>query len=199
MPSLVRPLAAVDVFYRPIALLFVAWTATALLVTCVFWPFKKLGLVQTDQHDGIISMAEWFCDRLTVAVFLFVIPALLVLIFHRVARRAALGWQWVALATCILAFSTGMIRAGFADPTHKHTALDGTPLPADMHVLTLWLPVYAPNTATPAMVWRSLWHWFADDFTQSGQLLLPMIVAIAVLFRARQQSLYEGKFARADC
>jgi hypothetical protein len=186
-------------FIAPLPLLLFAWTATALLVMCILWPFTKLGLVQTDQHDGIISTAEWLGDRFMVAMFLFAIPAVLVLLFHRIARRAALGWQWVTLATCILAFSTGMIRSGFADPAHKHTMLDGTPLPADAHVLTFWLPIYATKTTTSTMLWGSLWHWFAGDFAQTGQLLLPLAVAMAVIFRARTTALHAEKLALSDC
>jgi hypothetical protein len=183
----------------PLPLLILSWTATALLVMGVFWPFIKLGLVQTDQHDGIISTAEWIADRLVVAWFLFAVPAMLVVVFARIARRAALSWQWVVLATCILAFSTGMIHSGFADPAHKHTMLDGTPLPADAHVMTLWVPIFAPNTATPAMLWKSLWQWFTCDIAQASQLLLPLVVAAAVLFRARQVSLHAEKLALSDC
>jgi len=183
----------------PIPLLVLAWVATGLLLFCILWPLKKLGIEGPEVPDGVVSMGEWVIDRMVAIWFLFAVPALVLLVFARLARRAALRWPWIALVACLLALSAGMIKSGFPDQAHKPRSLDGTELRADAHLLYFGLPWFAPATATPSMLLRHWWKWYTHDWEQTGQLLLPMIVAASLLLRARQLSLQAERLVLDGC
>jgi hypothetical protein len=182
--------------FGPIALMLLAWVATGLFLFCVGWPLQKLGIVGTHERDGIISIGEWAIDRAVLVWFLFAVPATVIWVIAKLARQAALRWQWVGVAACVLAISASMVRSGFPDPALHPTTMDGQALMADTHVLTLGLPVFAPDTAKfLSNLPQFLWNWFTRDLKQTAQLLFPLIVAAGVLLRARQLSLRAQRLA----
>lgn len=182
--------------FGPIAMLLLAWIATGLVVFAISWPLMKLGIVGPHERDGIITIGEWVIDRTILVWFLFAVPAAIVWALARLARRAALRWPWVALAACVLALTVSMVKSGFPDPALHPTTMDGQELAADTHVLTIGLPVFAPDTSKllPHLP-QMLWDWFTRDLKQTAQLLFPLIVAAGVLFRARQLSLRAQQLA----
>jgi len=182
--------------FGPVLLMLAAWAASGLLVFGTFWPLLKLGIVGPHEPDGIVSMGEWIVDRTVLVWFLFTVPAVVVWAFARLARQAALRWPWVGMAACVLALSVSMVKSGFPDPALHPTTLDGKEFAADTHVLTIGLPVFAPGTAALfSNLPQILWNWFTHDLKQTAQLLFPLIVAAAVLLRARQLSLRAQQLA----
>lgn len=172
--------------------------ATGLLVYCAFWPLVKLGLVGSHVPDGIVSFREWMTDRIVLVWFLFTVPAIVMWVFARLARLSALGWPWVGLAACVLAFSVGTVKSGFPDPALHPTTIDGKQLAADTHVLTIGLPVFLPSPVISKLP-QILWNWFTRDLRQTAQLLFPLIVAAVMLVRARQLSLCAEPRSISEC
>jgi hypothetical protein len=123
-------------------------------------------------------------------VFLFVgIPAVLTFGLARLARRSALGWQWVAIAACVLAFSAGSVRkerAMIVDPQTMARVTDP--------VRRVWIDLpFTPNW------WHhtGLQRWYGGHPVQAFQFLVPLVVAGLLLLRAQQHALRAKRLAIA--
>jgi hypothetical protein len=176
--------------FAPIPLLFLVWVATVVLYAAlVVWPIDMLGLWGPETPpDGIVSTSEWVVASTIQGWFLFLVPAVLMLGLARLARRAAMGWRWVAVSACVLAFSACVAKCGFPAPELNHRYLDGTPLQADSFVFTVTF--VAPGLSE---VW---WAWYRDQF---GRILLPFAIATVVLFRSRQLARRSEQLALDGC
>jgi len=162
-----------------------AWIATGLATLCMLYPLAWLGFVGDLEPDGVVTTGEWIVDRLVHAWFLLAVPAFVMFGFARRARRAALGWPWSLATASVLALSVGLVKSGFPKPALQPTLADGGPLKADARLLTLGLPLLAPDSATPRAIVESLTRWYFLDFEQSAQFLLPLAVAGGMVARAR--------------
>jgi hypothetical protein len=186
-------------FLGPIPAVIAAWIATGLAVLCVLWPLAWLGFVGDFEPDGIVTTGEWIVDRLVQAWFLLAVPALVMFGFARLARRAALGWPWILATASVLALSVGLVKSGFPNPALLQRRADGGPLRADSRLLTLGLPLLAPNSATPRAIVESLTRWYLRDFEQSAQFLLPLAVAGGMVARARYLASQRERALRNAC
>jgi hypothetical protein len=174
----------------PVPMWIAAYIATAWVTIVATWCLHLFGLIRSKHiHVAISSAPYWF--RYSMDVFLWVgIPAMLTFGLARLARQSALGWQWVALAACVLAFSAGSVRkehATIADP--QTMARVAHPV----HRVWIDLP-FTPN-------W---WHhtgwqrWYGGHPVQAFQFLVPLAVAGLLLLRAQQLALRAERLAIAD-
>lgn len=183
----------------PVPAVIAAWIATGLAVLCVLWPLAWLGFVSDFEPDGIVTTGEWIVDRMIQAWFLLAVPALVMFGFARLARRAALGWPWILATASVLALSVGLVKSGFPNPALQQRRADGGPLRADSRLLTLGLPLLAPDSATPRAIVESLSRWYLRDFEQSMQFLLPLAVAGGMVARARYLATQRERALRDAC
>jgi hypothetical protein len=174
----------------PVPMWIAAYIATAWVMIVATWCLHSFGLIGSKHiHVAISSAPYWF--RYSVDVLLWVgIPAVLTFGLARLARRSALGWQWVALAACVLAFSAGSVRkerATIVDPQTMTLMAD------PVHSVWISLPLIEPG-------W---WHhtgwqrWYGGHPLQALQFLVPLAVAGLLLLRAQQLALRAERLAIA--
>jgi hypothetical protein len=149
----------------PIGLVVLSWVAIVLLAHCIFLPLEQMGLRLDQNPDGIISRSEYVGEAVAHVLFLFVGPAISLMILARFARKAAMGPAWLCLSTSILTVFASSIWCGFASSARANA-------PADLHLLMFGLPMFK----------------FANDPMYIAQCLLPFGIGIGFLFRMRQQS-----------
>jgi hypothetical protein len=183
----------------PIPLLLAAWTATILVAGGAVWLLHQAGFVGDFHEDGIVSAQEWWLDRAVAVWFLLAVPAIVVLILARLARRAALGWPWIATAAMVLALFVGLIKTGFPDPTLQPRRHDGGAVAADARLLTVGVPLLAPSATNASALVDAMWNWYMRDPQQAGQSLLPILVAAGVGLRAAQLSRQASARVLAEC
>lgn len=99
-----------------------------------------------------------------------------------------MGWKWVLLSACTLAFSVCLVKYGFPLPELNHRYLDGTPVPADRPLLTMTLVI--PGLSK---VW---WAWYR---AQAIPMLLPLVIAAQLLLRSRQLALRQKQLLVGSC
>jgi len=171
----------------PLPLLLLAWFAMSLVLVSIGWPAGIWGLEMGPQ-DGILSMKEHVIGGLYKATYSLALPALIMFALVRIARRAAMHWWWVGAAAFMLAIAAVTTRFGFPNAALHATFIDGSPVPADRFMLTIGLLLPASSAAG--------WSWY---LSQLGQILLPMVVAGAMLLRRKQLVLHCQRSNAADC
>jgi hypothetical protein len=175
--------------FAPIPLLVLAWIGTALVAgVCLVLPLYLIGVKLSGPPDGIVSMGDYAGVYLAQALYYFIAPTLVMLLLARQAKRAALGWRWVAVSACVVACSACIIKCGFPMPELNHRYLDGTPVPADRFLITATL--VAPGLS------EVCWAWYRDQF---GRILLPFAVAAVFLIRNRQLALRSERLVHDGC
>jgi len=154
--------------FGPVVLLAIVWFVTLLSVVGIgmlreaigIEPMPPLGTVSTEKYIVCMLYKTW-------AVFLA--PTALIYFLAKLASRAALGGQWTLLTATVLATLVGTLRLGFNQAGDAFFA--GFPL----------LPLFSYS-------FSELLTWYASDFSQMCQFLLPLVVAGIFLWRAQQLS-----------
>ena len=79
-----------------------SFVAIVLLAYCILLPLAQVGIRLDQTPDGIRSPSENVEAIVAHVLFLFVAPAVSLLILARLARKAALGSGWLWLSTGVL-------------------------------------------------------------------------------------------------
>ncbi|HJS06388.1 MAG TPA: hypothetical protein VJ809_01975 [Pirellulales bacterium] len=163
----------------PVPTWMAAYIATALVMIGVARCLWAVGLIESrNLHVAISTAPFWFLC--SVDVFLWVgIPTLLTIGLAYLAKRSALGWQWVALAACVMALSAGSVRMErvmTVDPQTLTRAADR------QYRVWVSLPLIEPGW------WhRTGWRrWYGGYPVQAFQFFVPLAAGGTFLFRARQ-------------
>jgi hypothetical protein len=173
----------------PIPVLLVTWFSTGSALWLVIGLLTKFGLTSyADVDRAFIGVPVALKYAVLIGLFL-VIPAAVMYLFARLAKRAALGWQWIVLVACIIGVFMGAWKWERIGPHSRVTMYDSETLqpieqpPAPDFVLTLWLPINAQS-----LTWPELHRVFLSNPVQPCQILLPAAIACLFLLRSRQRS-----------
>jgi hypothetical protein len=143
--------------------------------------FRWIGL---ERHDVGTLWVKYAC----MIALLIVIPAFVTYAFARLAKRAALGWHWIILVTCIVGVFAGTVkwyRTGEGTKNYHANPRTNQPLQQQPYSFSLIIPLFDPNW----WYWSGFRRWYASNPLQPLQFLLPLAAAGFVLLRNRQRSL----------
>jgi len=149
----------------PIVFAVLSFVAIVLLAYCISLPLAQVGIRFDHTPDGIRSPRENVEAIVAHVLFLFVAPAVSLLILARLARKAALGSGWLWLSTGVLTLVVSCIWLGFASETRMN-------LPADQGITMVGLPILR----------------FAHDPMYIAQCLLPLGIGAGMILRMRRHS-----------
>jgi hypothetical protein len=182
----------------PIPVLIVAWYAAAIALWLVVAALTQLNLTGSSDIDTAISHVPLGVKYAFLASLFLVIPALVVYVFSRLAKRAALAPQLLFVAACILGVFVGMFHWERIGPGSRITMYDRQsmheleqPQHADF-TMVITLPI--TNQTSSEVFWRLM-----TNPGQLSQLLLPVVVAAAATLRARQLALQQSRLALGTC
>ena len=164
----------------PILILAVVWVAIGLTAFCIFWPLEQMGFSVNPITDGVVSPLEYLVNRFIQALFLFIAPAIALVVLSRLAKKAAMGSSWVCLSASILAVLAGMFLLDFAYAVRAD-------MPADQPLVVIGLPML------------DSWKWYTRNPVLVAQSLLPLGIATGLLLRRRQLALRCERLLLADC
>jgi hypothetical protein len=149
----------------PIVFAVLSFVAIVLLAYCISLPLAQVGIRFDHTPDGIRSPRENVEAIVAHVLFLFVAPAVSLLILAGLARKAALGSGWLWLSTGVLTLVVSCIWLGFASETRMN-------LPADQGITMVGLPILR----------------FAHDPMYIAQCLLPLGIGAGMILRMRRHS-----------
>jgi hypothetical protein len=180
----------------PIPAVLAMWIATALAILCV--PnILALGFVAAEKLQSNTSADQGWMSYVVaygiVTWCLFAVPALVTLVFARLARRAALGIRWVAVVVCILGLSIGAVRFQHIGASTALKVFDKTGQLVPENRFMMALPLMNFNS------WREMSEWYIGSPLQPFQVCLPAIVAALILLRSRQQSIRAQQIMPNGC
>jgi hypothetical protein len=189
----------VTFLFGPLPVAIAAWFATGLAVWLVVSVLTAIGLTGTNDPDAAFRALPVGVKYAVLAGIFLVIPAGVMYFFARLARRAALGPQWIVLVACILGLSAGACKWERIGPGSKIVMRDRQTLqPLEQpkepdFVLMMWVPINEQ-----AWSWREVRGFFLSSPVQSCQLLLPVAIA-AVILRRRRLALRQEWLAISGC
>lgn len=175
--------------FGPLPLMIVAWAVSALVTLCVVWPLVQLGVLPPDCPDGIMTSSELAAIYFIQIWYLFVLPAIVMLVIVRLARRAALSSAWVMLAACVVAAIVLPNECWLAvDSIERAAFLDGMngAVPADRLVSRIILPTSWEQVRMLARI-------------NHAQGLIPLGIAGVFLLRRRQLAITDHELTNAAC
>lgn len=184
----------------PVPALIAAWTATAFAVFLVVYVLTKLGLTGINDPDVAFSILPVGVKYAVLIGLSLVIPAFVLYAFARLAKRAALGWQWVVLVACILGLFASMMKWERIGPGSRITMRDWQTLqPLEQpqqpdFVIVMMLPIHSQSWS-----WSEMRGFWLSNPVQACQLLLPAAVAVVFLLRGRQLALDTARLAVDGC
>jgi hypothetical protein len=170
----------------PIPLLFLGWIAISLLIWIIFWPLAQLGVNLNGPTDGVVTARDYLGLYLIQGIYLFAIPAAVVLILARWAKRAAMRPVWICTSALIVAMFMGMWICGFKDDRIRIAGQA-----ADQPLMGLGFNMFES--------WHAAWKWYTHDILHTCQLLVPLGIAMFVVLRTRQLSRRAAQLLRAAC
>ncbi len=171
----------------PIPTMIAVWFAIGWSLYLIAFAVSKLGLTSAVELDTMFRALPGAVKYATLVGIFLAAPAIVTYFYARLARRAALGWQWVVLLACILGLFTSVWKWERIGPQSQITMYDrqtGKELeqpPQHDVILMLGLPVVAE-----CWTWSAFHRWFFSNPLQMCQILLPAALAAALLLRWRQ-------------
>jgi hypothetical protein len=174
----------------PIPMVMAAWYALGLAVYVVVVILSKLGVLADTDPDTMFIALPVAVKFATLTGMFLIVPAIVMYGYARLAKRAALGWQWIVLVACILGLSTSAMKWERIGPGSRITMYDRQTFqeleqpPEPDFVLMLGMPVVAE-----AWTWHAFHRWFLSNPVQLCQTLLPAALAAIFILRWRQLSL----------
>jgi hypothetical protein len=187
-------------FLAPIPMLIAAWYAFGLAVYLVVIASSKLGLTPTSDPDTMFIALPVEVKYATLSAMFLIVPASVMYGYARLARRAALGWQWIVLVACILGLCTSAWKWERIGPGSRIKMYDRQTLneleqpPQPDFVLVLGMPVVGES-----WTWSAFHRWFLARPVQLCQTLLPAAMSAALLFRWRRLALRTERLTVAGC
>jgi hypothetical protein len=168
----------------PLPVLIAAWIVTLYALQFASGRYVLWTGIATDGiRDPHRFAPLWMKYACLISAFVLV-PAVITYVFAKLANRAALGWSWVIVIGCILGLAAGtfqIVRAGYGAKVLAYDRPGGQPL-AQQPSFFIDNPFLRAILGQPSHVRR----WFARNFLQTCQLLLPLAVAVGVVLRNRQ-------------
>jgi hypothetical protein len=187
-------------FIAPIPVLIAAWYTFSLTVYLGVVALSKLGLTPTTDPNTMFLALPIAVKFATLTAMFLIVPAVVMYGYARLAKRAALGWQWVVLVACVLGFCTSAMKWERIGPGSRITMYDRQTFqeleqpPEPDFVLMLGMPVVAE-----AWTWHAFHRWFLSNPVQLCQTFLPAALAAILILRWRQLSLRRQSLACTAC
>jgi len=182
----------------PIPVLIASWYAFGLAVYLVVYAVVKLGLVRYADPDAMFMALPVGVKSATLFAMFLVVPAMVVYGYARLAKRAAVNWQWVVLVACVLGVVCGAMKWERVVPgrmkMYDRLTMRELEAPQGDYVLTLAMPVIAES-----WTWQNFHRWFLSSPRQLCQLLLPIVLAAALLARWRHLMLRSERQFCSPC
>jgi hypothetical protein len=182
----------------PIPMMIAKWFAAGLVMWLIVGLLTRLGLTgSSDPNEAFSSLPVEVKFAFLIGLF-WAIPAVVTYGYVRLARRAALGWQWVALVACILGIFAGAMKWDRIGPDSGITMRDWQTLrPLEQphkpdFVVVIAFPFHS-------QAWSEMRRWWLTDPVQLCQLFLPAIIAAVLLLRGRQLALRAERLAVDAC
>lgn len=182
----------------PIPALVAVWYAMAMALWLAVSGLVHVGLIDARDADAA------FCSlptevKYTVLVGLFlVVPAAVMYGFGCLARRAALGWPWIALVACLLGLFVGDVRWERIGPGSRIVMRDRQTLeaieqpPQHDFVIMVGTPFHAGAVA-------EMKRWWLANPVQIAQLLLPAAVGLGLILRGKQLARQRLQLSFGSC
>jgi hypothetical protein len=190
----------VTFFIAPIPAMIATWFACGWSLYFVVFFLSNLGLTPSSDPDTMFIALPMEVKFATLTATFLVIPAMVVYGFARLAKRAALGWQWVVLVACMLGLFTSTMKWERIGPGSRITMYDRQAMneleqpPQPDFILMLGMPV-----VEDCWNWSAFQRWFLSNPVQLCQTLLPAAMAAALLIRWRQLALRRESLACIAC
>jgi hypothetical protein len=187
-------------FLAPIPVLIGAWHAFGLAVLILVTAVCKLGLTPSSDPDAMIDAFPVALKFAMLTSTFFIVPALVIYGYARLAKRAAVGWQWIVLVACVLSLTTSAMKWERIGPGSRitmsdlHTGQELAHPPQPDFVLMMGLPVFGES-----WTWPAFQRWFLTSPTHLCQSLLPAALAAALILRWRQLAIRRESYACTVC
>lgn len=184
----------------PAPVMIATWFACGWSLWLVVMILSKLGLTPTTDPDTMFIALPVAVKYATLAGTFLVVPAMVTYFYARLAKRAALGWQWVLLVACVLGLFTSAMKWERIGPGSRITMYDRQTMneleqpPQPDFVLMLGMPIVGES-----WTWHAFHRWFLASPLQLCQTLVPAAMAAALLFRWRQLALRADRLTVAGC
>ncbi|HEY2838348.1 MAG TPA: hypothetical protein VGJ26_04320 [Pirellulales bacterium] len=183
----------------PIPAVVATWYVSAIAVSLVFSLLGILGFVQDAEPSVTLPMAAPLTVKYVVLVtFFLVMPSAVTYAFARLAKRAALGWQWIILAAVVMGLFVGNLKWERIGPGSSITMTDRETLrqiPQPRPDFVIMIPICDPTSWS----WSGIRRWYTSNAVQSCQLLFPAAVAGMLLLRGRQLALRRERLFIVGC
>lgn len=182
----------------PIPTLLVAWYGVAILSWLIVSGLIQLGLISASDADAALGALPANTKYWVLVSLFLLLPATVMYFFGRLARRAALGWPWIALVACLLGLFVGSVKWERIGPGSQIVMRDRQTLEVIEQprqpdfVITLGVPF---NTAAISELKR--W-WFGNPL-QVAQLILPSAVALGMVLHGKRLAQQAGQLRLGRC
>jgi hypothetical protein len=184
----------------PVPVMIAVWFAGGWSLWLMVSILSKFGLTPTTDPDTLFIALPVEVKYGTLVGTFLVVPAVVTYFYARLARRAALGWQWVVLVACLLGLFTSTTKWERIGPGTRITMYDRQTMqeleqpPEPDFVLVLGMPVVAKS-----WTWTAFHRWFLASPVHLCQVLVPGAMAAVLLLRWRQLALRSQFGTITDC